>query len=360
MNNPISPPSPLHSSVVKFGQRIVGGEAPCYIIAEVGANHSGDLGIAFELIDRAAEAGVDAVKFQTYSGNSLYSTKAPRFDYLGDLSGERPHELLERIALPRDWQPLLAERCTERGVHFLSSPFDRDAVDQLDALDVPALKIASFELVDLPFIEYAAGTGRPLILSTGMASLGEIDEAISAARTGGPVEVTLLQCASLYPSPPHIMNLRTIPAMAAAFGVPVGLSDHTLGTHVASASIGLGAAIIEKHYTLDRTMEGPDHPFAIEPDELGELVRHVRDVEAALGSGVKSGPSKEESAEMYTKARRSVVAARPIPAGTVITRDMLTVKRPGHGIKPRYIDALAGRVARVDIDYDDILTWDLL
>lgn len=225
---------------------------------------------------------------------------------------------------------------------------------------MPALKIASFELVDLPFIEHAAATGRPLILSTGMATLAEIDEAIGAARGAGCDQITLLQCASLYPSPPHIMNLRTIPAMAAAFGVPVGLSDHTEGIHVAAASIGLGAAIIEKHYTLDRTMDGPDHPFAIEPDELAAMVAHVRDVEAALGSAVKAGPSEEESAEMYAKARRSVVAAACIPEGTTITRDMLTVKRPGHGIKPRYIDALVGRVARTDIEYDDILTWDLL
>ena len=345
---------------VSFGDRKVGDGEPCYVIAEAGANHNSDLDIACALIDRAAEAGVDAVKFQTYSGTELYSTKTPRFEYLGELSDEKPHELLDRIALPREWQPLLKQRCIELGVDFLSTPFDRAAVDELDALDVPALKIASFELVDLPFIEYAAATGRPLILSTGMATVAEIDEAMQAARAGGGSEIALLQCASLYPSPPHIMNLRTIPSMAATFGVPVGLSDHTIGTHVAASSIALGASIIEKHYTLDRTMDGPDHHFAIEPDELAELVTHVRDVEAALGSSVKSGPSPEESVEMYAKARRSVVAAQCIPSGTTITRDMLTVKRPGHGIKPRYIDALVGRVARTDIEYDDILTWDLL
>jgi len=347
-------------TTLTFGARTIGAGEPCYVIAEAGANHNGDLDTAYALIDRAAEAGADAVKFQTYSGHTLYSTKAPRFEYLGELSDEKPHELLERIALPREWQPLLAARCAERGVDFMSSPFDRAAVDELDALDVPALKIASFELVDLPFIEYAAGTGRPLILSTGMATMAEIDEAIGAARRGGDGGVALLQCASLYPSPPHIMHLRTIPAMAASFGVPVGLSDHTEGIHVAPSSIPLGASIIEKHYTLDRTMEGPDHSFAIEPHELADLVSHVRDVEAALGSSVKQGPSPEESEEMYAKARRSVVAAHCIPAGTTITRDMLTVKRPGTGIKPRYIDALVGRVARTDIDYDDIITWELV
>jgi sialic acid synthase SpsE len=308
----------------------------------------------------AADAGANAVKFQTYSGRTLYSTKTPRFEYLGDLGARPAHELLEDIALPRHWQPLLAQHCRELGIEFLSSPFDRQAVDELDALDVAALKIASFELVDHGLLRYAAATGRPLILSTGMATLAEIDEALQVARDAGASQIALLQCASLYPSPPSIMNLRTIPAMNAAFGVPVGLSDHTMGTHLASASVALGAALIEKHFTLDRTMPGPDHPFAIEPDELEQLVTHVRDVEAALGDGVKRGPSPEEAHEMYAKARRSVVAACAISAGTVITEQMLTVKRPGFGIAPKFIEALVGRVARVDIEHDDILVWEML
>jgi N,N'-diacetyllegionaminate synthase len=236
----------------------------------------------------------------------------------------------------------------------------RVPVDELDALDVAAFKIASFELVDIPLIEYAASKGRPLILSTGMASLGEIEDAVVAANRAGAGGVCLLQCASLYPSPPHIMNLRAIPTMAATFGVPVGLSDHTLGIHVASAAVAMGAHLLEKHFTLDRTSSGPDHPFAIEPGELTDLVAHVRDVESALGDGVKHGPSDEERVEMYAKARRSVVAACRIPAGTRITRDMLTIKRPGHGIAPKLIDALVGRAASVDIDDDDVVTWDML
>jgi sialic acid synthase SpsE len=345
---------------VALGDRDVGPGAPCYVIAEAGANHDRDLDVARRLIDAAVTAGADAVKFQTYSGRALYSTKTPRFEYLGELGDKPPHELLDDIALPREWQPILAAHCRDAGIEFLSSPFDRDAVDELDDLDVAAFKIASFELVDLPFVEYVGSKKRPIIMSTGMATLGEIEEAMAAARRGGAHEFCLLQCASLYPSPPNVMNLRTIPAMQQAFGVPVGLSDHTLGVHVAPAAVALGANLVEKHFTLDRTRRGPDHPFAIEPHELVDLVAHIRDVEAALGDGVKRGPSDEEMVEMYTKARRSVVAACAIPAGTVITRDMLTVKRPGFGIAPKFIDALAGRVARVDIDDDEIVTWEML
>jgi sialic acid synthase SpsE len=341
--------------------RAVGAGHPCYVIAEAGSNHNRDLDTARKLIDVAADAGADAVKFQTYSGTTLYSTKTPRFDYMDDELADIPaHQLLDDIALPRDWQPILAEHCRDRDIEFMSSPFDRQAVDELDALNVGAFKIASFELVDLPFIRYAAARKRALILSTGMASLGEIEEAIVAAREAGTDHVAILQCASLYPAPPHVMNLRSIPAMANAFGVPVGLSDHTIGTHIAVAAVTLGACIVEKHYTLDRSHNGPDHAFAAEPQDLRDLVQHIRDAEAAFGDGVKRGPSPEEAEEMYAKARRSVIAATQIPAGTVITEEMLCVKRPGFGIKPKFIELIVGRVARQDIEEDDIVTWGMI
>jgi sialic acid synthase SpsE len=345
---------------VHLGGREIGNGRPCYVIAEAGSNHNRDLDTAKRLIDAARDAGCDAVKFQTYSGRALYSTKAPDFDYLTPLTSKKPHELLEDISLPREWQPLLAEHCRDRGIEFLSTPFDVDAIDELDRLDVAAFKVASFELVDLPLIESMGSRRRPLILSTGMATLGEIEEALEAARRGGASQFCILQCASLYPAPPAIMNLRTIDTMKAAFNVPVGLSDHTLGIHVAIAAVAMGADLIEKHFTLDRTHPGPDHPFAIEPDDLQRLVAQVRDVEAALGDGVKRGPTELEAAEMYTKARRSVVAACDIPAGTEITREMLTIKRPGFGIKPKFIDAVVGRVARIDIEADDIVTWEMV
>lgn len=347
-------------ATVSIGPRLVGDGQPCYLIAEAGSNHNRDLDTARRLIDVAVAAGADAVKFQTYSGRDLYSTKTPRFDYLGPLADRPAHELLEELALPREWQPLLALHCRDQGIEFLSSPFDRRAVDELDALNVAAFKVASFELVDLPLIRYMARRGRPLVISTGMASLGEIEDAVEAARAEGADDLCLLQCASLYPAPPAIMNLRAIPAMKVAFGVPVGLSDHTLGTHVAPAAVALGANLVEKHFTLDRRHPGPDHSFAVEPAELADLVTRVRDIEAALGDGLKRGPSGLESEEMYTKARRSVVAACDIPKGTRIVRDMLTVKRPGFGVKPKFIDALVGREASVDIEEDEVITWEMV
>lgn len=347
-------------TTVDLHGRTVGDGAPCYVIAEAGANHNRDLDTAHRLVDVAADAGADAVKFQTYTGRDLYSTKTPRFEYLGDLA-ERPiHELLDELALPREWQPILAEHCRERAIEFLSSPFDRDAVDSLDALGVAAIKVASFEIVDLPLLEYIGATGRPVIVSTGMSRLGEIEEAIEALRAGGTDQICLLQCASVYPARPGIMNLRAMETMRDAFAVPVGLSDHTLGIHIASAAVAMGAQIVEKHFTLDRSAPGPDHPFAIEPEELKQLVTHIRDVEQALGDGTKRGPSEDEATEMYAKARRSLVAACDIPSGTKLTREMLTVKRPGYGVKPRFLEALVGRETTVDIEFDEVITWEMV
>lgn len=342
-----------------IGGRAVGPGHPTYVIAEAGANHNRDLDVARRLIDVAVEAGADAVKFQTYSGATMYSTKTPKFEYLKDVTELTPTELLEDISLPREWQPLLADYARERGIDFFSTPFDHAAVRELADLGVPVLKIASFELVDLGLIRAAAATGRPLLISTGMATLGEIEEALAAAQDGGAPAVGLLQCTSLYPAPPDAMNLTAMATMRTAFGVPVGLSDHSLGIAVPIAAAALGAAFVEKHYTLDRTMTGPDHAFALEPDELRAMVAGIRDARAALGDGRKAGPSEGERGEMYTLARRSLIAARAIPAGTEVTADMVVTKRPGFGIKPKDLDHVVGRVAKVDIDEDDILVWDM-
>ena len=340
--------------------RQVGGGAPCYVIAEAGANHNRDLGVARDLIDVAASAGADAVKFQVYSGKALYSTKTPRFSYLEGISDKETHEVLEEAALPREWLPELAAHATSRSIRFFATPFDAAAVDELAAVGVPAFKIASFELVDVGLIEAVARKGLPLILSTGMATYGEIEDALGAARRGGAADVALLRCASLYPAPPHVMNLRAMDTMRRAFGVPVGLSDHTEGIHVPIAAAALGMELVEKHFTLDRRMPGPDHPFAIEPDELHRLVAGIRDVEAALGHGRLEGPSDEEAGEMYRLARRSIIAATDIPRGTVIAREHLTVKRPGFGIAPKHMDVVVGRTAAVDIEADDIVTWEMV
>ncbi len=344
----------------EIGGRPIGAGAPTYVIAEAGANHNRDIGLARELIDIARDAGADAVKFQVYSGKALYSSKTPRFRYLEGVSDKPASELLEDIALPREWIGDLAAHAREREIHFFATPFDAQAVQELHDAGAQAMKIASFEIGDLELIASAAASGLPLIISCGMASYGEIEDALDAAQRGGCSRVALLRCASLYPSPPEIMNLRAMETMRAAFGVPVGLSDHTTGIAVALGARGLGMELLEKHFTLDRTMPGPDHPFAIEPEELRELVAGIRAIEQALGNGRLEGPSAAEEQEMYRLARRSVIAARDIPAGTRIEREQLVVKRPGYGIAPKDIERVIGRVARVNIEADEVLTWEMV
>jgi len=347
--------APFERAFEIAGRRVGPGE-PAYVIAEAGANHNRDLDTAKQLIDVAATAGADAVKFQVYTGAGLYAAETPRFEYLAD---ERtPRELLDAIALPRDWLPDLAAYARESGLAFFATPFDAEAVESLAAVGVPAMKIASFELVDLPLIEAAAAVGVPMILSTGMATYGEIEDALAAVEAAGNRQVALLRCASLYPAPAEIMNLRAMATMRIAFGVPVGLSDHTTGVAVPAGAAALGAELLEKHFTLSRSMQGPDHPFALEPDELRDMVAAVREVEAALGNGRIEGPSEAEAGEMYRLARRSIVAAVEIPAGTLITREMLTTKRPGYGIRPKEMDLIVGRTSRLDIASDEVITWD--
>jgi sialic acid synthase SpsE len=346
-------------SRVKIGEHWVGDGERCFVIAEAGANHNRDLAMAKDLIAVAAEAKADAVKFQTYSAETLYSKKTPRFTYLEGITDKSTWQLIKDIELPREWQAELAAEAAKRGLLFMSTPFDHRAVDELDALAVPAFKIASFEIVDLPLIRDVAARGKPVIISTGLADYEDIQDAVATCRAAGNDQVVLLQCASLYPAPPERINLRAMKTMRRAFGVPVGLSDHTLGIHVAAAARALGAAVVEKHYTLSRKLQGPDHPFAVEPEELAQMVRYIRDVEAALGDGRKLGPVAEE-AEMHQKARRSLVAARAIPRGTRIEPSMITVKRPGFGIKPKYFDLVVGRVAKTDIEEDTVLTWELV
>jgi sialic acid synthase SpsE len=340
--------------------RPVGSGYPAYVIAEAGANHNRDADVAHGLIDVAAQAGADAVKFQTYSGDRIYSSKTPRFKYLTPITDKTPAELLDEISLPREWQPDLAAHAAQRGIHFFSSPFDHEAVRELDDLDVPVLKIASFEIVDVQLIQRAAATGRPLLISTGMATLGEIEDALRAAANGGASAVGLMQCTSVYPAPPERANLRAMETMRRAFGVPAGLSDHTTGTAVPIAAAALGAAFIEKHFTIDRTMTGPDHPFALEPRELAAMVTGIREAEAALGDGYKDGPSPEEADEMYTLGRRSLIATRDLSRGTPLRSDMITVKRPGYGIAPKHLDLVIGRALKVDVEADEVLTWEML
>jgi sialic acid synthase SpsE len=335
--------------------RYIGEEESTYIIAEAGSNHNGKLEIAKKLIDVAAEAGVDAVKFQIFKAEELYSKYTPEFSYL---KGQNVYELIKNIETPREWIKELARYCKEKNIDFLASVFDFDAVDILDKY-VPAFKIASFEITDLELLKYAAEKGKPMIISTGMANLGEIEDAITAIKSVGNEDIILLHCNSLYPTPVEVVNLKAIETMRTAFKVPAGFSDHTLGIHIPIVAVAMDACVIEKHFTLDRTLPGPDHFFAIEPDELKEMVRYIREVEKAKGSGIKE-KSELESEEMYIKARRSIHAKVDIAKGTKITRDMLIIKRPGYGIKPKFIDMMVGRIARVDIQEDEWITWDMI
>lgn len=340
---------------IKIGNKYIGDNYPCFITVDVGANHNRDLTVAKKLIDAAAGAGADAIKFQIYSAEVLYSKQVPPH------SGYDKNlwELIKEIETPRQWIPKLREHCDKRNIIFFATPFDYEAIEELDNY-VEIYKIASFELVDLPLIEYAAKKQKPIIISTGLANLEEIEDAYLACKKADNNQIAFLQCASLYPAKPEIMNLKAMSTVKAAFpDVVVGLSDHTHGIHISVAAVAIGAKIIEKHFTLDRTMKGPDHPFAIEPDELKDMVKQIREVESAIGDGKKLGPKPEEM-ENYRVARRSIHAIRAIPEGAIITRDMLTVKRPSLGIKPKFIDILIGRNAKKNIEADEWITWEMV
>ena len=340
---------------MEIRNKLIGEGESCFIIAEAGSNHNGRLEQAKKMIDAAVEAGADAVKFQIFKAQNLYSKYTPEFSYL---KGKNTYELIKSIETPREWIKELAGCCNEKNIDFLASAFDFEAVDLLDKY-VPAFKIASVEIVDLELIKYAAEKGKPMIISTGMANLGEIEEAINAIKSVGNGDIILLHCNSLYPTPVEIVNLKAIETMKAAFNVPVGFSDHTLGIHIPIVAVAMGACVIEKHFTLDRTLPGPDHSFAIEPDKLKEMVRCIREVEKAKGSGIKE-KSELESEEMYIKARRSIHAKINIPKGAIITRDMLIIKRPGYGIKPKFIDIVIGKEAKKDIKEDEWITWEII
>lgn len=347
---------------INIGDRLIGYGEPCFVIAEAGSNHNRDLTQAFKLIDIAVNAGADAVKFQTFSAEKLYSKKTPKMSYLKEkkLTSETESvwDMMKQAELPRQWHKDLASYCREKGILFFSTPFDLKAVDELEEIGVGVYKIASFEITHIPLLEYASQTGKPIILSTGMADLSDIETALEAIYKHGNYKVVLLHCAINYPPDFKDLNLMAMETMRQAFQVPVGFSDHTLGITSAIAAVALGASAIEKHFTSDKTLKGPDHPFALEPHELTDMVQAIRDTEAALGSPVKKHTKAEE--EMYRLGRRSLVAACNIPKGTVIAKDMLDVKRPGYGIHPKLIDVIAGRVASRDISEDDILTWEMV
>jgi N-acetylneuraminate synthase len=346
--------------MIAINGRSIGPGRPVYIIAEMSANHRQDFDRAVALVCAAKQAGADAIKLQTYTPDTMTirSDAAPFRIRGGTLwDGRTLHELYGEAYTPWAWQPRLKAIAEELGLHCFSTAFDASAVDFLEDVGVPAYKIASFELVDLPLIQRAARTGKPLIISTGLGTLDEIRDAVDSARGAGASQIALMKCASAYPAPAEAMNLRAIPHLAETFGVPVGLSDHTLGTAVSVASVALGACLIERHLTLLRADGGPDGAFSLEPDEFARMVRDVRDAERALGE-VRYGVSEPERGSLVF--RRSLFAVADIRRGEVLTAANVRSIRPGGGLPPKHLcDVLGARAAR-PISAGTPLSWELV
>jgi len=350
----------LSTRPIQIGKHYIGPGLPAFVIAEAGVNHNGDASAAKKLIDVAADAGANAVKFQTYTTDKLVSAAAPKADYqkLNTGEGETQAEMLRRLELKRSDYEDLVRSCHERDIVFLSTPFDEDSADFLDALGVPAFKVGSGDLTNLPLLEHVARKRKPVILSTGMADLDEIRQAVEVMQNSGCTSLILLQCVSNYPATPADVNLRAMQTMASEFSLPVGYSDHTEGIEIALAAAALGACVIEKHFTLDKTWPGPDHKASLEPSELTAMIAGIRKVKAALGSGEKKRVASEENTAQV--ARRSLTAGRDLAAGTRLTREMIAIQRPGTGLSPARISSVIGRRLRIDVKSGAQLSFDML
>jgi N-acetylneuraminate synthase len=348
------------TSTLIVNGRVIGPGHPTYIVAELSANHNQSFEQSVALIRAAKEAGADAVKLQTYTPDTItINSDSPLFRHPADSlwKGKTLYELYQEAYMPWEWQPKLKEIADEIGIDLFSTAFDPTAVDFLEQMGVPVHKVASFEIVDIPLIEKMARTGKPLIISTGMATLGEIEEAVQAARRAGATQIALLKCTSAYPAPPEEMNLRTIPHLAEAFGVPVGLSDHTLGIAVPVAAVALGACIVEKHFTLSRDISGPDSAFSLEPHEFKAMVEAIRTVEKALGK-VHYGITEQEAKSRVF--RRSLFVVKDMKAGEMFTEENVRSIRPGYGLHPRHLNDVLGRRAARDIKRGTPLSWELI
>lgn len=345
---------------VVIGNRRVGGSHPTYVVAEMSANHQQDFDRAVEILHAAKQAGADAVKLQTYTADTLTIDCQGEPFIIGPGSpweGRRLYELYQEAATPWEWQPKLKAIADQLELDLFSTPFDATAVEFLEQMEVPAYKIASFEIVDLALIRRVAETGKPLVMSTGMATRQDIGEAVETARQAGNEQLVLLKCTSAYPAPPEEMHLRAIPELARAFQTPVGLSDHTLGIAVPAAAVALGARLIEKHLTLSREDLGPDSSFSLEPDEFRQMVEAVRTVEQALGRAEFCVGERERPSRAF---RRSLFVVQDMDAGDTFTEESVRSIRPGNGLAPKHLPAVLGRRAARQISRGTPLSWELV
>lgn len=343
--------------MIRINDHIIGMGSSVYTIAEISANHNQDYDEAVRIMRAAKEAGADAVKLQTYTPNTLTIDCDKEEFRIGEGSlweGLNLYDLYSEAYTPWEWYPKLKEVASDLKMDIFSTAFDPTAVDFLEEMNVPVHKVASFEIVDIPLIEKMARTGKPLIISTGMATLGEIEEAVLAARKAGASEIALLKCTSAYPAPPEEMNLRTIPHLSEAFGVPVGISDHTLGIEVPIAAVALGACIVEKHFTLSRSVPGPDSAFSLEPQEFKAMVGAIRVAEKALGR-VRYGVSEREAKSRVF--RRSLFVVKDVRAGEIFTEENVRSIRPGYGLHPRHLRQILGSRAAADVERGTPLGW---
>ena len=336
---------------IKIGNKWIGDGHPCFVIAEAGANHNRKLIQAKKLIDIAKKSGADAIKFQTYSAKTLYTQR------LKTLPNEtkKPFDVIKELEMPYEWIPILAKYSKEQGLIFLSTPFDEQAIDQLNPF-VPAFKWASPELIDKPLIEYVAMKGKPLIISTGFYGMKESLETLKWISKTGNRKIIFLHCTGLYPTIPEEVNLRAIVSLKKKIGCPVGLSDHTLDTIIPAFAVIMGANVIEKHFTINRKMKGPDHPFSLEPNELKQMVENIRKSEKSMGSGIKKPTKKEIKKEKLI--RRGIVATKNLKKGEKITLSNISTKRVGAGaILPKYYKKILGKKILFDIQNDEKITW---
>ena len=342
-------------SVVEIAGRSVGSGFPCFVIAEAGVNHNGSLDLAFQLVDAAAKAGADAVKFQTFSADRLVTRDAPKAEYQKQHTSadESQYEMLKKLELSGSDHRALLAFCQSRGILFLSTPFDEESADFLDKLGVAAFKVSSGDLTCHPLLAHLATKGRPVILSTGMSDMQEVEDAVTCIKRTHPVPLALLHCVSCYPAPADECNLRVMRTMEERFALPVGFSDHTEGDAIAFAAVALGASIVEKHITLDRNLPGPDHAASIEPADFTACVQGIRAIESALGDGEKRARPSELNARAV--ARKSLVAVRFIAAGSAIRAEDVRWSRPGTGLAPSALARLVGRRAACDIDSGAVL-----